>query len=81
LAQVRPYWPHLACILVLDFAAVPLALLVPVPIKIAIDSAIGEHPLPWPLGRSKGSAAKGPRSPSRSACWWDSPCSPRRRNT
>src|SRR4029077_19419613 len=49
LAQVRPYWLHLACILVLDFAAVPLALLAPVPLKIAIDSAIGEHPLPWPL--------------------------------
>ncbi len=46
LAQARPYWPHLACILVLDFAAVPLALLAPVPLKIAIDSAIGDHPLP-----------------------------------
>jgi len=49
LAQARPYWLHLACILVLDFAAVPLALLAPVPLKIAIDSAIGDHPLPWPL--------------------------------
>jgi len=39
LAQARPYWLHLACILVLDFAAVPLALLAPVPLKIAIDSA------------------------------------------
>jgi len=59
LAQVRPYWPHLACILVLDFAAVPLALLVPVPIKIAIDSAIGEHPLPWPLGSIEGLGSQG----------------------
>ena len=59
LAQVRPYWPHLACILVLDFAAVPLALLVPVPIKIAIDSAIGEHPLPWPLGAIEGLGSQG----------------------
>ena len=59
LAQVRPYWPHLACILVLDFAAVPLALLVPVPVKIAIDSAIGEHPLPWPLGSSEGLGSQG----------------------
>jgi ATP-binding cassette, subfamily B, bacterial len=47
--QARPYWPHLACILVLDLAAVPLALLAPVPLKIAIDSALGDHPLPWPL--------------------------------
>ena len=59
LAQVRPYWPHLACILVLDFAAVPLALLVPVPIKIAIDSAIGEHPLPWPFGSIEGLGSQG----------------------
>jgi len=59
LAQVRPYWPHLACILVLDFAAVPLALLVPVPVKIAIDSAIGEHPLPWPLGSIEGLGSQG----------------------
>jgi ATP-binding cassette subfamily B protein len=49
LVQARPYWPHLACILVLDLAAVPLALLAPVPLKIAIDSALGDHPLPWPL--------------------------------
>ena len=54
LAQARPYWVHLACILVLDLAAVPLALLAPVPLKIAIDSAIGEHPLPWPLGALGG---------------------------
>jgi len=49
LAQARPYWLHLACILVLDIAAVPLALLAPVPLKIAIDSALGNHPLPSPL--------------------------------
>ena len=49
LQQTRPYWPHLACILILDCAAVPLALLAPVPLKIAIDSALGSHPLPWPL--------------------------------
>src|SRR5262249_53165100 len=61
LAQARPYWIQLACILVLDFAAVPLALLAPVPLKIAIDSAIGDHPLPWPLvslgGLSSATAA------------------------
>ena len=49
LQQTRPCWPHLAGILVLDSLAVPLALLAPVPLKIAIDSAIGSHPLPWPL--------------------------------
>jgi ATP-binding cassette subfamily B protein len=54
LAQARPYWLHLACILVLDVAAVPLALLAPVPLKIAIDSALGDHPLPWPLAAIGG---------------------------
>ena len=57
LAQARPYWFHLACILVLDFAAVPLALLLPVPLKIAIDSALGGQPLPWPLAGIAGQAS------------------------
>ena len=47
--QARPYWLHLLSILALSLAAVPLALLSPVPMKIAIDSALGDHPLPWPL--------------------------------
>ena len=59
LEQARPYWPHLACILVLDFAAVPLALLAPVPVKIAIDSAIGNHPLPWPFAAIDVAATQG----------------------
>jgi ATP-binding cassette, subfamily B, bacterial len=59
LAQSRPYWPHLACILVLDLVAVPLALLAPVPLKIAIDSAIGNHPLPWPLSAIDGLVTQG----------------------
>jgi ATP-binding cassette subfamily B protein len=59
LAQVRPYWPHLTCILMLDLVAVPLALLAPVPVKIAIDSALGDHPLPWPLGATEASVTPG----------------------
>jgi ATP-binding cassette, subfamily B, bacterial len=57
LAQARPYWPYLACIVVLDFTAVPLALLAPVPLKIAIDSALGDQPLPWPLAGIAGQAS------------------------
>jgi ATP-binding cassette, subfamily B, bacterial len=51
LAQARPYWAHLAGIVALDLLAVPLALLTPLPLKIAIDSALGAQELPGPLGR------------------------------
>jgi ATP-binding cassette, subfamily B, bacterial len=51
LLQARPYWRHLAGIVALDLAAVPLALLAPLPLKIAIDSALGGRPLPAPLDR------------------------------
>jgi len=45
-ALARPYWPHLAGLLALSALASPLALLLPVPLKIAVDSALGSHPLP-----------------------------------
>ncbi len=44
--QARPYWPHLAAIFLLDLVATPLALLGPVPLKIAVDSVVGSEPLP-----------------------------------
>jgi ATP-binding cassette subfamily B protein len=44
--QVRPYWPHLAGLLLLSLLAPPLALLTPLPLKIAVDNIIGGHPLP-----------------------------------
>jgi ATP-binding cassette subfamily B protein len=46
----RPYWPHIAALLLLNMLAPPLALLIPVPLKIAVDSALGGHPLPGVLG-------------------------------
>jgi ATP-binding cassette, subfamily B, bacterial len=46
LNQARPYWPHLAMILLLDLLATPLALLTPLPLKIAVDSVVGSEPLP-----------------------------------
>jgi len=46
LAELRPYWRGIACILVLSFAATPLALLSPLPLKIAVDTVIGSQPLP-----------------------------------
>src|SRR5947209_13747489 len=46
LAQVRPYWRYLAVILLLDLLGSALALLTPLPLKIAVDSVIGSEPLP-----------------------------------
>src|SRR5262249_2237293 len=49
LAQARPYRWHIAGLLGLSLAAAPLALLAAVPLKIAVDSVVGTHPLPAPL--------------------------------
>jgi ATP-binding cassette, subfamily B, bacterial len=49
LTQGRAYWPHITGIFVLNLIAVPLALLVPVPLKIIVDSAFGDVPLPSAL--------------------------------
>jgi len=43
--QARPYWPHLAGILVLSLLAPPLALLTPLPLKVLVDSVIGSRPV------------------------------------
>ena len=50
LAQARPYWPHLGVLFTLGLLTTPLALLVPVPLKIVVDSVLGTRPLPGPLG-------------------------------
>ena len=42
----RPYWAHLVGLFILSLLATPLALLVPLPLKIALDSALGSRPLP-----------------------------------
>jgi ATP-binding cassette, subfamily B, bacterial len=44
--EVRPYWLHISAILLITLLSTPIALLVPLPLKIAIDSVIGSHPLP-----------------------------------
>src|SRR5947208_7648867 len=46
LREARPYWRHMAALLALSLLATPAALLVPVPLKIAVDSVIGSHPAP-----------------------------------
>lgn len=61
--QVRPYWLHLAGVLLLGLLATPIALLSPLPLKIAVDTALGPHPLPsalaywWPGATNSKSAA------------------------
>ncbi|MGE3537684.1 MAG: ABC transporter ATP-binding protein [Candidatus Tectimicrobiota bacterium] len=46
LQQARPYWLHIAVIFALDLLATPLALLGPLPLKIAVDTVIGAAALP-----------------------------------
>src|ERR1043166_6260090 len=51
-----PYWPAISGIFLLDLLRSSLVLLNPVPLKIAVDSVIGSHPLP-------GFLAAGPPAP------------------
>jgi ATP-binding cassette subfamily B protein len=46
LYQARPYWPHITGVFALGLISVLLALLTPLPLKIAIDSFIDSRPLP-----------------------------------
>ena len=46
LVQTRSCWPHLAAISTLGLLSLPLTLLYPIPLKIAVDSALGQRPLP-----------------------------------
>jgi ATP-binding cassette subfamily B protein len=50
LRQARPYWAHLALLSAISVLATPLALLTPLPLKIAVDSVVGSHPLPSFVG-------------------------------
>jgi ATP-binding cassette subfamily B protein len=45
-SQTRSYRPHIAAIFCVGILAIPLALLFPVPLKIAVDSVVGSSPLP-----------------------------------
>jgi len=44
--MARPFWLHLTGIFALELMAVPLLLLLPIPVKIAVDSVIGSTPAP-----------------------------------
>jgi ATP-binding cassette subfamily B protein len=44
--ECRRYWIHILGVLLISLAATPIFLLGPVPLKIAIDSVLGDEPLP-----------------------------------
>lgn len=44
--QAQPYWGHIAAIFALRVCGVPLTLLTPIPLKIAVDSIVGSAPIP-----------------------------------
>jgi ATP-binding cassette subfamily B protein len=46
LAEVRPYGGQISLVFLLGLLSTPLALLAPVPLKIAVDSVLGSDPLP-----------------------------------
>ena len=46
LGYTRDYWRHFTGIIVLSLLGPVLALLYPLPLKIAVDSVFGSHPLP-----------------------------------
>jgi ATP-binding cassette subfamily B protein len=44
--EARAFWPHLAVIFLLSLSEVAIALLLPLPIKLVVDSVLGAHPFP-----------------------------------
>ncbi len=46
LREARPHWPLIGALFLLSLVSTPIALLMPLPLKIAIDSVLGSGPLP-----------------------------------
>jgi len=49
--DARPFWPILALIFFLSSSAVPIALLLPFPLKLVVDCVLGGRPVPEILAR------------------------------
>jgi ATP-binding cassette, subfamily B, bacterial len=62
LKLARPYWPHLAGIFMLSLVAAPIALLLALPLKIAVDNVIGSRPLPHFLQAALPASFQGSRN-------------------
>jgi ATP-binding cassette subfamily B protein len=45
--EARPLWGRIGGILAIGVLATPLSLLMPVPLKIVVDSVLGADPAPW----------------------------------
>lgn len=54
LTEAKPFWGSIVLVLLLNLLATPLKLALPIPLKIAIDSVLGEQPLPGYLGPIRG---------------------------
>jgi ATP-binding cassette subfamily B protein len=46
LLEARPYWGHILLIFGVSVLATPLALLIPLPLKVVVDNVLGDKPLP-----------------------------------
>jgi ATP-binding cassette, subfamily B, bacterial len=46
LLDARAYWPHIGGLFFVSLLATPIALLLPVPLKVIVDSVLGSEPLP-----------------------------------
>ena len=46
LLEAKPYWRHISGLFALSMLSSVFALLTPLPLKIAVDSVVGSHPLP-----------------------------------
>ena len=46
MAEARPHWLAVLALFAVGLVGAPLAALAPLPLKIAVDSALGSHPLP-----------------------------------
>jgi ATP-binding cassette, subfamily B, bacterial len=58
LGQVRPYWARLVGLFLLNLLVIPLVLLTPVPLKLAVDQVLGARPLPGLLEALLPAAAR-----------------------
>jgi ATP-binding cassette, subfamily B, bacterial len=52
--EMRPYRLHIAAMFLLGVLAMPIALLMPLPLKIAVDSVVGDNPPPGVLQHVPG---------------------------
>jgi ATP-binding cassette, subfamily B, bacterial len=50
LSEIRPYWPLLVSTFLVSLLSIPFVLLTPLPLKIAVDSVIGNKPVTGFLG-------------------------------